>query len=153
MVANKVPASMHSRLLDYVRPGRKARATSADYDPGDREATIAAEPHETAQKKPEPQTEVRSNKVPLDYPLISSWLRKCEEDLERGRDRHEYSKLSRVFEENGCTRIDDIQRLSPVIIRDMATDAGELVSIGLVHRVFEYASEDVAYVKKNGKLA
>lgn len=62
------------------------------------------------------------------------------------------TKLTAMFDENGCTRIDDITRMSPDLIKTLATQAGVDVTLGLVHRVFEYAATDVTRVRKSGKL-
>ena len=141
---------MKSKLLDYVRPGRKGK----DSNVGEEEPhPPVKEPHETSQQKPlSQQTEVRNSKMPLDFPLISSWLRKCEEDLERGRDRHEYTKMAPVFEANGCTRIDDISRMTTGFIKELAEEAGVAVTVGLIYRVHQYATDDVAQVKRDGRL-
>lgn len=93
-----------------------------------------------------------SHQGPLDYPLVNSWLSNCQEDIEHGRDKHEYTKLIPVFEEHECTRIDDVARMSPEEIRGLATEMGVSVSLGLARRVFSYASEDVALVKAKGKI-
>ncbi|KLO04689.1 hypothetical protein SCHPADRAFT_896835 [Schizopora paradoxa] len=96
--------------------------------------------------------EVSAPKGPLDYPPIYKWLADCERHLERGRDRHEYTRLDAVFAGNGCTRIDDISRMSPDSIRTLATEVGVVVPIGLINRVHDYAIEDVARVKAGEKL-
>ncbi len=70
-----------------------------------------------------------------------------------GRDKHEYTKLSPVFKEHECTRIDDITHMSVGEIRTLAAEMGVSVSLGLVNRVFQYASADVAMVKLKGKVA
>lgn len=72
--------------------------------------------------------------------------------MERGRDHHEYSKLAPVFESNGCTRIDDLTRMSAEMIKQLAVEAGVDVTIGLVYRVHQYAADDVARVKRVGRL-
>ncbi len=92
------------------------------------------------------------SKGPLDFPAIEKWLKICEEDFERGRDKHEYTRLVPVFSENGCTRIDDISRMSTELIWDLSARAGVEVTIGLVNRVHQYASDDVQLVKREGKL-
>ncbi len=79
-------------------------------------------------------------------------MKTCEDDLERGRDHHEYTKLGPVFIDNGCTRIDDVARMSPESIKVLASDAGVAVTIGLVNRVHDYAVEDVARVKNRLKM-
>lgn len=87
-----------------------------------------------------------------DFPAISTWLKSCEDDLERGRDKHEYTKLSTVFADNGCTRIDDIARMTPDFIRNLATEKEVNVTVGLVHRVHEYAADDVAHIKGKARM-
>ncbi len=72
--------------------------------------------------------------------------------MERGRDGHDYASMALVFALNGCTRIDDITRLTPAEIRDLARDRGVDVTVGLVNRVLQYATEDVARVKANGEI-
>ena len=84
------------------------------------------------------------------YPTISSWLGECEGDLERGRDQHQYSKLAPVFADNGCTRIDDVARMTPELIMNLATDSGVIVTIGLVNRIHGYAVDDVARIRNGG---
>lgn len=80
---------MSSRLLDYERSSRKPRA----YAGGER----AADPPDAAielveaPKAPPPYVET-TPKGPLDYPAISNWLKTCEDDFERGRDKHAYTK-------------------------------------------------------------
>ncbi len=96
---------------------------------------------------------VSSYHGPLDYPEVSSWLQQCQDNIERGRDKHEYTKLSPVFKEHECTRIDDIIHMSPGEIRTLAAEMGINVSLGLVNRIFQYASADVATVKGKGKMA
>ncbi len=97
-------------------------------------------------------TEVRPRRGGVDFPLIADWLKKCEKHMERGRDDHEYSKLAPVFDANGCTRIDDITRMTTELIRELAAGQGVTVTIGLVNRVHQYALEDVMYVKKYGEM-
>ncbi len=92
-------------------------------------------------------TEVRASQGSFDYPLISDWMKFCERHMERGRDKHEYSLLAPMFEANGCTRIDDIPRMTTTMILELAGVAGVGVTIGLVNRVHEYATEDVMRVK------
>ena len=92
-------------------------------------------------------------KGPLDYPAIAAWLKACEENFERDRDKHEYTSLSPLFAANGCTRIDDIVQMSPEMIKSLAEVRGIVTTIGLVNRVHAYAVEDVARVRSTGKLA
>jgi len=91
-------------------------------------------------------------KGPLDFPRISQWLTACEEDIERGRDGHQYKSLVPLFADNECTRIDDIARMTPGVIRELSKEMGINASIGLVNRVHQYAVEDVAQVRLHGKL-
>lgn len=137
---------MSSKLLDYLRPGRKVHNSAQRAEP-----PVTPEPVEVT-KAPTVVVEATS-KGPTDYPAIWSWLKTCEDDFERGRDKHPYSRLVDVFDVNGCTRIDDITRMSPDLIKKLATEAGVDVTLGLVHRVFQYAAEDVIRVRKAGKLA
>ncbi len=166
---------MRSKLLDYFRPGKDLR--SAAFVPDDRdiemaEAAATAVPAAAPATAPDaapapapatalaatstavaPPPQSAPHKGPLDYPSVKNWLLVCEEDFERGRDKHEYSALLPMFTENGCTRIDDIARLSADTIRSLAEKAGLNVSVGLANRVQQYAVEDVARVKLEGKLA
>lgn len=140
---------MSSKLLDYERPARKFRA----YNANEQATAPHAAPVELVEvpKAPPPYVE-SAPKGPLDYPAISNWLKMCEDDLERGRDKHAYMVLAPMFDANGCTRIDDITRMSPDLIKLLSAQAGFDVSLGLVHRVFQYAAEDVIRVRKAGKL-
>ena len=144
VTANMVPAALTSKLLDYTRAGKQTKPK------------VEPMAHEEVQLVPTKVTgavsTVEVHKGPLNFPSISDWLKMCEDDFERGRDKHEYSKLGPVFLENGCTRIDDITRLSTDLIRTMAGDSFVEVSIGLIHRVFQYAIDDVARVKAAGRL-
>lgn len=142
---------MSSKLLDFVRPGRKSRAI------------LEAEGlTEVAAQVPLPE-EAAPQAVPAapipggfrsshDYPTIGDWLDRCARHMERGRDGHDYASMALVFALNGCTRIDDITRLTPAEIRDLARDRGVDVTVGLVNRVLQYATEDVARVKANGEI-
>lgn len=141
---------MASRLLDYERPSRKSRPHDASVVPAT--PVEAGPPVVAAPVQQTVSSPADAPKGPLDYPSISSWLKTCEDDFERGRDRHEYSKLAFVFSDNGCTRIDDITRMSPDLIKKLASEVGVDVSLGLVFRVFEYAAADVVRVRKAGKL-
>ena len=49
-----------------------------------------------------------------------------------------------------CTCIDDIARMDPSMILLCAEKAGLDVTIGLVNRIFHYATEDVARIKRLG---
>ncbi|KLO15584.1 hypothetical protein SCHPADRAFT_938567 [Schizopora paradoxa] len=155
VVADRVPAAMSSKLLDFVRPGR--RNLAADLA----EAQAAVDATDEASRVPlplefpapaAPSVERPAYQGPLDYPTIQSWLKSCEDDLERGRDKHNYSALAVVFAVNGCTRIDDITRMSTMDIKTLAGDDDIDITIGLINRVHAYAVEDVAKVKKKGKL-
>ncbi|KLO19024.1 hypothetical protein SCHPADRAFT_885687 [Schizopora paradoxa] len=172
VVADQVPSCMTSKLLDFVRPGRKNRAAIHSDALATSEAagigtinppTFEAPPADTRRSVPPPSARdntppifARDNppghKGPLDYPAIANWLRRCEEDLERGRDKHAYSSLAVIFSSNGCTRIDDIARMSREELRRLAQEDGLEATIGLINRVHDYATEDVAFVKKFGKL-
>ncbi len=111
-------------------------------------------PVEPVEVRNAPQPHVETTPKALNYPAISNWLKICEDDIfERAAgDRHEYSKLAAVFDVNGCTRIDDITRMSPDLIKLLAKEAGVDVTLGLVYRVFQYAAEDVTRVRKSGRL-
>ncbi len=61
-------------------------------------------PLEHVKEPPAPMhRETQGFQGPLDFPKIADWLKGCEDNLERGRDGHEYSSLSLVFALNGCT--------------------------------------------------
>lgn len=140
---------MSSKVLDYERPGKRARMRS----PGGQRTEFTHNAQADAQVLPVlvgAQTSAFTG--PLDFPSIESWLRICEEDFERGRDKHRYTILAPMFAANGCTRIDDITRLSTDVIKALALDAGLATTIGLINRVHGYAAEDVYRVKSAGKL-
>ncbi len=136
---------MTSKLLDYVRPGRKVHNSAQGAEP-------PAPPEPVEVTKASTAVVETTFKGPADYPPIWSWLKMCEDDFERGRDKHPYSRLVDAFDANGCTRIDDITRMSPDLIKKLATEAGVEVTLGLVYRVFQYAAEDVVRIRKAGKL-
>lgn len=145
---------MTSKILDYERPARKARAYGANEQaaaPPAIQPAIQPAEHVEVQKAPPPYVE-STPKGPMDYPAITNWLKMCEDDFERGRDKHAYMVLAPMFEANGCTRIDDITRMSPDLIKLLSAQAGFDVTLGLVHRVFQYAAQDVIRVRKAGKL-
>lgn len=155
-IVDQIPAKVGSKLLDYYRNDRKLpRATSETAEASSAQApTPASEPVEqTVQKQVGLTQPEMSMRGPHDYPTIVTWLKTCEEDIERGRDGHEYSKLSSVFAENECTRIDDIARMSADTIKSLATEAGIAVTIGLVNRAYQYAVEDVARVKSRSRVS
>ncbi len=131
-------------LLDFVRPERITKSTVAV--PVEAGAVILAGP------LPVREPESYAHKFSCNYPTVASWLKICEEDIERGRDNHEYSKLAPMFAANDCTRIDDIPRMTTQLIRELAAEAGIDATIGLVNRVYQYAVEDVEQVKKVGRL-
>ncbi len=142
---------MGSKLLDYIRPTRSKTAEPA----GELATTLpynAIEPTEGYAPR-STEAPVQVYKGPLDYPAIENWLKACEDDLERGRDKHHYMKLAPMFAANECTRIDDITRMSTDTIKLLCTQAGFDVTFGLVNRVHQYAMEDVARVKSLGKLS
>lgn len=145
---------MSSELLDYVRPGRKNLV--AEQALAETEAAVLVPlPPEPAHSIEPPISMHRETQVfqgPLDFPKIDDWLKGCEDNLERGRDGHEYTSLSMVFALNGCTRIDDIARMSPADIKALAVERDLAVTVGLVNRVHHYATADVARVKVAGKL-
>ncbi len=88
----------------------------------------------------------------LDFPSIKSWLIYCGEHLECGRDKHDYNAMLQLFDENGCTQIDDIVRLTPELIVSLGEKQGTKVTIGLALCLHEYAISDVARVKANGRF-
>lgn len=139
---------MTSKLLDFVRPGRKSNVAIHA------EALAATE---TAAQVPLPVDEAtlpaHGVQGPLDYPSIKNWLRDCEDHLERGRDGHAYTSMTLIFAMNGCTRIDDITRMSPADMKVLAVDGDLDVTVGLINRVHKYAIEDVARVRFGGRLA
>ena len=141
---------MSSKVLDFERPGKKARRHS----PGVQTTVWAAtEAQADTQVMPIPVgSRTHAFTGPLDFPSIEAWLKICEEDFERGRDKHQYTTLAPMFAANGCTRIDDITQLSTDAIKMLALDAGLVVTIGLINRVHQYATEDVSRVKSAGKL-
>ncbi|KAL5524968.1 hypothetical protein ACEPAF_8837 [Sanghuangporus sanghuang] len=94
-----------------------------------------------------------THRGPLNYPAIGDWLKACEDDLERGRDNHEYRKLAPVFLSSGCTRIDDIARMNADKIEALVKAEGVDMTIGLVNCIHDYAVGDVACVKRDGKLS
>lgn len=96
---------MSSKLLDFVRPGRRnlAAAHAAALAATETAAQIPL-PLEHVKEPPAPMhRETQGFQGPLDFPKIADWLKGCEDNLERGRDGHEYSSLSLVFALNGCT--------------------------------------------------
>lgn len=147
---------MSSELLDYVRPGRKnlVAEQAAALAETEAAALVPLPPEPVLRNEPPVSTnrEMQGFQGPLDYPKIADWLKGCEDNLERGRDGHEYSSLALVFALNGCTRIDDISRMSPADIKALAVARDLEVTVGLVNRVYHYATEDVARVKARGKL-
>ncbi len=146
---------MSSILLDFNRSRKKSRHGSIEPTPTPTKHTEGNVPTATAPIAITPATEpteVVAHKGPLDFPAIVHWLSACEDDFERGRDKHEYSRLAVVFAANSCTRIDDITRMSTDEIKSLAAEVGVIISVGLVNRVHQYATEDVARVKIAGRL-
>ncbi|KLO05822.1 hypothetical protein SCHPADRAFT_946603 [Schizopora paradoxa] len=161
VVADQVPSCMTSKLLDFVRPGRKNRAaihseaiTNTETTSTTGETPHVAPPVETRRSAPPSsrQDDPPGHRGPLDFPTIANWLKRCEEDLERGRDGHAYSSFATTFRLNGCTRIDDISRMTREDLKSLALEDNVEVTIGLINRIHSYAIEDVAIVKKFGKL-
>jgi len=147
VVAREVPPTMTSTLLDYRREKNTEKKTSKVCSPPASHA-----PSKTSTPVVSTPPLVSANKGPLDFLSISNWLTACEDDLERGRDKHPYKSLAALFAENECTRIDDIVRLSLETIRSLAKDMGLKASFGLVNRIYHYAIKDVAHVKSTRKL-
>ncbi len=125
-------------MTSCVQEGRKP---TADAEIASQVPLPAETAEEIVQMSIHPET--RAFKGPLDFPSISNWLKACEEDLERGRDGHHYTLLSLMFTSNGCTRIDDITRMSPADIKALAGERDLDATVGLVNRVHQYATEDV----------
>lgn len=143
---------MTSKLLDYLKPAKKTRFGTPPMQVETRR--VAGEMELGSQTLPAP-TGIATDRVykgPLDYPAITDWLKACEADIERGRDKHGYSTLAPMFEANGCTRIDDITRMSTDLLSSLATNAGLSATIGLINRVHQYAKDDVEKVKTAGRL-
>ncbi|KLO04997.1 hypothetical protein SCHPADRAFT_896620 [Schizopora paradoxa] len=158
VVADKVPAQLSSKLLDYFRPGKDSRQKNR---PDDRELESASNVAAPAPVAPAPVAvapvavavappAVKSG--PFNFPTIKTWLLFCEEHLERGRDKHDYAALLPVFTVNGCTRVDDVARLSCELLMSLAAKEGLELTIGLANRVVDYAVHDVARLKKGKKL-
>ena len=150
VTANKVPASMTAKILDYERPGKGTRGGK----PFPQAGLSVLQPDVPVLMPPAPVHRQETSfypspKRPLDYPAVSDWLKTCKDDLERGRDNHDYMALSPVFAVNGCTRIDDITRLSAITIKTLADEQGVNVTIGLTNRIHAYAVEDVARVRRD----
>lgn len=72
--------------------------------------------------------------------------------MERGRDKHDYTALLPVFTTNGCTRVDDVARLSTETLMSLAEKEGLVLTIGLANRVVDYAVHDVARLKRGKKI-
>ena len=149
---------MAARILDYERPGKDTRGSGA-YAPSSLPVfTSSGIQSDVPTGMPLaclPRREIESyplSKRPLDYPAIADWLKTCDNDLERGRDNHGYTILSPVFAINGCTRVDDITRLSGDRIKVLADEQGVSITIGLANQVQAYAAEDVARIRGEGKL-
>lgn len=155
---------MSSKLLDYIKPGKKSNASAVNCEEPLTTAPVfepvpapelqhvqQAQPQQVQPQQVQPQ-HVPKVRIPKNFPQISKWLEKCEEDIERGCDNHKYSELAPVFSVNGCTRLDDITRLSTDVIRTLATEAGLKVTIGLVNRIHEYAVSDVAKINAGESL-
>ncbi len=151
VVADKIPLQISSKLLDYKREPRKGRAASVSSQLEE----LPVVPEQSLAQTQVPavrEADVPSRRAPFDFPSLTSWLRSCEGDIVRGRDKHSYTDLDGVFTGHGFTRIDDITMLSPEAIMELAKREGVNVSLALVHRVFKYASEDVEFVKSGSKL-
>ena len=144
VVADKIPPQISSKLLDYKREGRGKRAASVSND-------VPVIPEETVKTKQAPSADIPT-RAPLDFPTLTAWLRSCEDDMVRGRDRHNYTMLDGVFAAHGFTRIDDILLLSPETLMDLAKGEALNVPLALVHRVFKFAKEDIAILQGGGKL-
>ncbi len=143
---------MSSKLLDFVRPGRKNRATLEAESLTEAAAQVPL-PEEAAPQAVPAAPMPGGFKSSHDYPTIGDWLDRCARHMERGAVTDTTTHLwPLVFALNGCTRIDDITQLTPTEIRDLARDRDVDVTVGLVNRVLQYATEDVARVKANGEI-
>lgn len=151
VVANKIPPTISSKLLDYCREPRKSRIASGSKLPEANSPVVAEPPVQTSTRESR-ASEASTHRAACDYPSLKAWLRSCEDDLVRGRDSHNYTDLENVFEGHGFTRVDDITMLSPEAIMDLARGEGVNVTLALVHRVFKYAKEDVNFIQSGGKL-
>ncbi len=143
---------MTSKLLDYIRPGRKnlSAAHAEAIAATERAACIPLPAEDSPVVAPSPPTRIQG---PLDYPSVKNWLRDCEEHLERGRDGHAYASMALMFAVNGCTRIDDIARMTSAELKELAKDFDLEVTVGLVNRVVRYAQDDVEQIKVAGRLS
>ncbi len=142
---------MTMKLLDYRRVKKPPVSRVASLSPPP-SPPIGPEPPTRSDKTIEQPSFQTKCSGPLDYPTITRWLTHCEYDFERGRDKHPYTSLSEMFQDNGCTRIDDVARLNPDAIRTMADAKGIVTSVGLINRICAYALEDVATVQRDGKI-
>lgn len=148
-----MPDALTARILDFKRERQKtatdqpAETALAQPSAPPSSASFAPAPPSSASFAPAP------TRGPLDFPSVANWLAACEDDLERGRDKHPYKSLIPMFSHNECTRIDDIARMSPELIRSLSREFGLEASIGLANRVYQYAVDDVAKVKALGKLS
>ncbi len=141
---------MTLKLLDYRRGSKKQTLSPAgSFSPPPSPPTFPSIRSDKASHQPPVQSK-RSG--PLDYPTISQWLLHCANDLERGRDHHPYTSLTEVFQDNGCTRIDDVARLDSDTVKTMAEAKGIITSVGLINRICAYAVEDVATVQHDGRI-
>lgn len=150
VVANKVPLTISSKLLDYSREPRKSRVASGSMQP--ETMTVDAEPPVQTPAQAAHGSDGPARRVTHDFPSLKSWLRGCEDDLVRGRDRHNYTDLENVFAGHGFTRVDDVTMLTPEAIMELAKGEGVNVSLALVHRIYKYAKEDVDIIQSGGKL-
>ena len=146
---------MASRMLDYERP---ARGIQRNPPPTNSAANLPVDTNWTHPSSspalntgPEKLETHAFPKIPRDYPTVETWLRTCEDDIERGRDKHAYLSLLPVFSANGCTRLDDITRVSAEQLRALASAQGIDATIGLTNRIHAYAVEDVARLKAAGR--
>ncbi len=61
--------------------------------------------------------------------------------------------MALMFAVNGCTRIDDIARMTSAELKELAKDFDLEVTVGLVNRVVRYAQDDVEQIKVAGRLS
>ncbi|EJC99863.1 WD40 repeat-like protein [Fomitiporia mediterranea MF3/22] len=134
--------------VDTVGPALLTRCNSTKY-----RSFKHSEAGDSISETPKDNPPNPTHSGPLNYPTVDVWLRYCQQHIERGRDAvHTYTSLIFVLQKNGCTRLDDVARLTTEELRSLAMECEVEASIGLVKRVVAYAHEDVAKVKNDGYL-
>ncbi len=133
VVPGKVPSTMMSKLLDYIRPGRKnlLRCPRPKLLPPPREPLVSHFPLKIALSlhRP-PQRAFRARWI---TPLSRTGSGTARSIWERGRDGHAYASMALMFAVNGCTRIDDIARMTSAELKELAKDFDLEVTVGLVN--------------------